>query len=79
MGVTGKYKGVEEICTQCREVKNEWFVIIRDKKTLINLKKKFDIVYGKGEWDKMTNGKDWTGKCRKCGSAFIVKESKYGG
>ena len=67
------------MCTKCREVKNEWFVIIRDKKPLINLKKEFDIMYGKGQFDKMTSEKDWTGKCRKCGTPFIVRESKYGG
>jgi len=67
------------MCTRCREVKNEWFVIIRDKKTLTSLKKKFDIIYGKGEFDKMVNGKDWIGKCRKCKTAFIIKDQKYGG
>ena len=36
-------------------------------------------MYGKGEWDKMTNGKDWTGKCRKCGTSFMIKDQKYGG
>jgi len=67
------------MCTQCREVKNEWFLIVREKKTLTSLKKNFDIIYGKGEFDKMTNVKDWVGKCRKCGTAFIIQEQKYGG
>ena len=70
---------MEKICTKCREVKNKFFVIVRDKKTLTGLKKEFDIMYGKGEWDKMTSEKDWTGKCRKCGTAFIIREQKYGG
>jgi len=67
------------MCTKCREIKNDFFLLVRDKKTLVSLKKGFDIMYGKGQWDKMIKEKDWVGKCRKCGTAFIIKDQKYGG
>ena len=63
------------MCTKCREVKNEWFVAIRDGKSFAkDLKKKFDIMYGKGQFDIATKDTNWTGKCRKCGTAYIIQK-----
>lgn len=65
------------MCTKCREIKDSWIGKIMYGSDIIeDFKKKFDIVYGKGQYNKaFTNGKtnNWAGKCRKCSTAFILK------
>lgn len=68
------------MCTKCNEVKCEWFAKTLHKRPLKpDFKKRFDIVFGKGEHDKVfRDGKPHYGvaqlQCRKCGTAFILRE-----
>ncbi|PKP62224.1 hypothetical protein CVT91_00100 [Candidatus Atribacteria bacterium HGW-Atribacteria-1] len=67
------------MCEKCREIKNEWLVTIRDDKPFgKDLKKKFDIIYGKGQFNKAYNPDEanhkWSGTCRKCGTMYFIEK-----